>query len=469
MADWAREQMTTWARERGLEFREEGLLAPTNPVLSAALGAGSHRAGIVTQYSGRSVTSVGGFTKRPERLTLNLCSGRLPGDVDGVVAHHIHLVRDLHGDEGSWDFLPHTVVVVHIGEAVRAFRDVKRRPDGVLVADPSEDSESLTRHVAGGPLAEALGYLGADVELSLHDGWLCISAPHVWSDPNRLDWMCHAAARFVAGVRRAVAAQPSLDHESPLPPPRDNDRTPWMEDGLVMVDFPEPPPSVEMAVAAYADRLRPASRARGRKAGLIALVVSVVALVLFAAIDLIALAFGVPGVLVLAGIVFEIVVFLPFTIRAAWKAGREFGEDDLSFRSRHLGLEAFSRGYASARGLALEDRDALRHRLDPPLPGAPLRSWHGRLGATGVMGRLVLWIDRTEAGTTDYSLIAVVPPPAGEVTGIGGYAMVRQPGALVLIDRHVQGDRSAERLDALAAAAGRMALQRSDMLQGLPS
>jgi len=468
VADWARQELASWARERGLDLREEGLLAPTNPVLAAGLGAGSHRAGIVTQYSAHSLTSVGGFTKRPERITLNLCSGRLPGGVDGVLAHHIHLVQDLR-EQGTWDFLPHTVVVVHIPEAVRAFRDVTRRHDGSLVADPPEDGDALARHVAGGPLAEALGHLGEDVDLSLHDGWLCISVSQVWSDAARLDWLCHAAARFVAGVRSAVAAQPALDHERPLPPPRDNPATPWMEDGLLAVDWPEPPPSVEAGVAAYADGLRPASRSRGRKAGLIALVASVVALVLFAALDAIALAFGVPPEFVLAGIFFEIVVFLPWTVRAAWKAGREFGEDDLSFRSRHLGLEAFSRGYATARGLAQEDRDELRRRLDPPLPGAPLRSWHGRLGATGVPGRLVMWIDRSEGGTTDYSLLAVVPPPAGEVTGIGGYGVTRTSNALVLIDRHVEGDRSAARLDALAAAAGRTALQRRDMLQGLPT
>ena len=450
MPDWARQDIEKWARERGLAFQEKGLLAPTNPVLREGLGAGSHRAGMIVQWSEHSMTATGGFTKRPERGTENLASGRLPGGVDGVLAHHYYLAEALRGEHGTWNALPHTVVVVHIPEAVRAFRHVKTRPEG-LAADPPQDQELLVRHVLGGPLAEALGHLGPDLDVDLQDGWLCISVDQVWSDPNRLDWMCHAAARFADGVRRAIASLPALEHERPLPPPRADDQARWVEEGMERIDWTEPPASVAAARAAYEEAYRGESRARGRKAGLIALIAVLVMSILFAAVDAIALLFGVPLGLVVAAAVFEVVVFLPWTVRSALKAGREFGQDDLAFRSGQYALEAFALGYARSRGMTQEDRDEVRHRLDPPLPGAPLRSWHGPLGGPdGPPGRLIMWIDRTEAGPSRYALVAVAD-------GV----LLKEPVA--------DTDRSAARLDALAARARDAVLQNRDVLQDLPS
>ena len=447
MPDWARKAISDWALERGLAFEEQGLLAPTNPVLRHGLGEGPHRAGMVTQFTAHSMTSTGGFTKRAERGTENICRGKLPGGEEGVLAHHWYLVDGLRGEHGSWNAFPHTVVVVHLPEAVRAFRDVKSTDAG-LAADPATDQELLDRYVAGGPLSEALGYL-PDVKVDLHDGWLCLSVSQVWSDAARLDWMCHAAARFAAGVRRAVASLPELDHERPLPPPRDTEQARWIDEGMRAIDWPEPPGSVAAATAAYAEKLRPASRARGRKAGMIALGALVVASILFAAIDGIALLFGVSPAAVVAMAVFEVVVFLPFTVHAALKAGREFGQDDLAFRSRMFGLEAFARGYAASRGMTQEDRDELRHRLPPPRPGAPLRSWHGRLGGPeGPPGRLVMWIDRTEAGPSRYALVAVAD-------------------GVVLTEPVADTDRSAARLDAIAARARDAVLQNRGVLHDL--
>src|SRR5215217_3561608 len=326
MPDWAREELQKWARDRGLTFQEKGLLAPTNPVLQRGLGLGDHRAGMVVQWSAHSMTSTGGFTKRPERGTENLCSGKLPGGAEGVLAHHYYLVEGLRGEHGSWSALPHTVVVVHIPEAVRAFRDVKTRPEG-LAADPPADQELLVRHVLGGPLAEALGHLGHDVDLDLHDGWLCISIDQVWSHPNQLDWMCHTVSRFADGVRRAVAAQPELDHGRPLPPPPSDQHMLFIEEGMRDLQWTEPPESVGAATRAYADKVRPASRARGRKVGVLALLALLVFSLLFAAIDGIALLFGIPLGVVVAGAIFEVVVFLPWTVWSALKAGKEYGED----------------------------------------------------------------------------------------------------------------------------------------------
>ena len=69
-------------------------------------------------------------------------------------------------------------------------------------------------------------------------------------------------------------------------------------------------------------------------------------------------------------------------------------------------------GHARSRGLREEDRDDLRYRLEPPLVLAPLRAWHWPLGGLdGPPGRLVVWIDRPEIGTSNYALLALVADP----------------------------------------------------------
>ena len=85
MSDWGREAMEAWARERGLVFEGEGLFPAATALLREGLGAGSHRAGVIVKETAHSLTSVGGFSKKPERHTMNIARGRLPGGIDGAV------------------------------------------------------------------------------------------------------------------------------------------------------------------------------------------------------------------------------------------------------------------------------------------------------------------------------------------------------------------------------------------------
>lgn len=237
------------------------------------------------------------------------------------------------------------------------------------------------------------------------------------------------------------------------------------------MEWAEPPADVAQAKAAYAHVLRSRSRRQGRKASAVAMAAVFLCFVLLALLDFAALAIGIPLPLVIAGIAFELVVLLPVGLVAAARAGRALGASRLEHASSQFGLAAFASGYAASRGLREEDREELRHRLDPPLPGAPLRAWHGPLGGPdGPVGRLVIWIDRTELGTTRYALLAAVPDPGGDLPATPGpYRVARSGGTLVLIEPVDAAGRSAAALDAIASAARYVSLQERDMLQAQPT
>src|SRR4051795_12943265 len=107
---WGQDALQAYAQQHGLTFEGEGLLPAATPFLRRGLGAGEHRAGVIVKETTHSVSSVGGLSKKPERHTMNITRGRLPGGLDGLVCHHFHLeYRDSGGDRGErWDGVPHT-------------------------------------------------------------------------------------------------------------------------------------------------------------------------------------------------------------------------------------------------------------------------------------------------------------------------------------------------------------------------
>src|SRR3954467_3672214 len=102
MSDWGREAMEAWARERGLAFEGEGLFPAATHLLREGLGAGTHRAGVIVSELPNSITSVGGLSKKPERHTMNIVRGHLPGGIDGAIGHHFHLEYRTTGENDSW-------------------------------------------------------------------------------------------------------------------------------------------------------------------------------------------------------------------------------------------------------------------------------------------------------------------------------------------------------------------------------
>src|SRR5215211_4204605 len=194
MTDRWRESMAGWADERGLDFEDAGLLPPWSRTLAAGLGAGEHRAGLVIERTKHSITSVGGFKKRPERSTHHICRGRLPGGLDGLVAHHLHLYLDSDPEGQSWKATPDTVVVCElrgkpmppdakVGRVVDLSdgsgpppqpRSSEERGGYRWKADPAEDP-ALLRELLGAGLDAAIAAAPAGTTVELRYGALCVS------------------------------------------------------------------------------------------------------------------------------------------------------------------------------------------------------------------------------------------------------------------------------------------------------
>lgn len=103
------EGMRAFAARHGLRYERTGLLPPASEHLTGGIGRGVRRAGIrkVERRTklGREwiVTTTRGLAKRPERFSENLCSGTLPGGLEGTLAHHGFLAyeQDRSGGDGA--------------------------------------------------------------------------------------------------------------------------------------------------------------------------------------------------------------------------------------------------------------------------------------------------------------------------------------------------------------------------------
>jgi hypothetical protein len=152
--------LASWARHHRLRHDDAGTLPPATPRLRASLGIGSRRA------LGESPV------EHPATLTTDICAGRLPGGVEGVVAHRSHVAEDRCQRGGrEWAAWTATVVLVNLGCAGRA--------------------------------ASAPASPGCEVELE--DGYLCVSAGRELTEPAELDELCRTAAT-IARIVRATAS-----------------------------------------------------------------------------------------------------------------------------------------------------------------------------------------------------------------------------------------------------------------------
>lgn len=490
MIDGAKDTMQSWAAARGLRFEREGLLPPVTESLRAGLGAGEHRSGFVTKDEGGVFSARGGFTKRPERSTWNLCSGRLPGGVDGVVAHHVHLATRSDSDGGeSWYAFPRTVVFAMLPDGARAVRWLTGKPGGLgtvtalatvslgrkttepvapvpswrqeidgigWTATPAEDPARL--ELIARPATAALAAAPASTRVELYDGALAVVARGVIDDPQQLDALCAVAAAVASAVATIVASEPALDPAVAVGAPARDARQEWLDTGVRHVTWSSPPASVDAAQAAYREVADRGAKRRGVrwKVRLIALVAILIGIALWSGIDA-AFILAFPDyegeLLVLLAI--TLFIFVPLGIRAAWQAGGEVHADEVSSRGLPWGLEAFVREYAAAHGLTVEDPVRFRHRFRSPIAGIPMRVMHGDLG--GTRGWLALWADDTMPQRR-HLLVAVVPAPEGAETVVaGGYGAHVRDGLLVLAEEVPASERSAARLDALRAAAAHAA------------
>src|SRR3954447_14382780 len=161
---WGRDALEAYARQHGLTFEGEGLLPAATDFLRRGLGAGEHRAGVIVKETAHSVSSTGGLSKKPERHTMNITRGRLPGGLEGLIAHHFHLEYRSSGGEGghNWLVVPHTVVFAYVPEAARVARELK-------VTEPGNISVGAVINLSGDEVGgDVLGTAGGEHV----DGWV---------------------------------------------------------------------------------------------------------------------------------------------------------------------------------------------------------------------------------------------------------------------------------------------------------
>lgn len=479
------EALREYAAARGLAYEEEGLLPPIASPLREALGVGSKLAGLLTRDGPHGYTAKGGFTRRPERHTFNLCRGTLPGGVEGVLAHHQHLEERSTSDGSTWVAAVDTVLVARLPERSRAVCELRAFPGGggsmqalfsfdvpsgdAPLVMPGADEVTVTRGshtfrlapaedaatvdaLAGPDVLQALAHAPADTQVELVDGVLCVWARGIIEDDATLDAIAGVGVAIAAAVRATVARHGELDPARPLPAPPVTTRQQWLDAGVARVDWPQPPASVDDARRAYEPHVSERAARSGGRARLWILVAGLVLTFLWCVGTLIVWKlFG--DDLTLVGIPIGIVYGLYKTVRVAWESGGETAAGEVQSQAWPWGLEAFARGYARARGLTPEDPDALRHTLASPLAGKPLRAMHGDLGG-GVRGHVALWRDWANDA---HWIVAVVPAPAGPVEAAPPYAATVTGASLVVGRQVTQDERSAAQLDALIAEARRLA------------
>ncbi|MEA2442638.1 MAG: hypothetical protein QOH76_4062 [Thermoleophilaceae bacterium] len=334
MSIWGEEALQAWAIERGLRFEGEGLFPAVTSLLREGLGAGQHRAGLVVSETAHSLTSVGGFSKKPERHTANICRGRLPGGIDGAVGHHFHLEYRHTGGEGDgdeWLAVPHTVVLAYVQAGACVARELKLQEPEVWSTDPPEspdDIHEMTQHAN-----EALAAAPAGTSVEMRDGSICVAAHGVIEDGATLDSLCRVAAAVADGARHVAARYAPLDPTAPtgaqvLPP-----ELQWVEPMVDQISWPEPPPSVPAAMAAYAGLHGDYHRETSRTVSMFAIVALFVGGLIWFGIDsLLAVAFNMPFEAVVGAVIG--ICGAPVAIRAALRTGRETADEGVAARSR---------------------------------------------------------------------------------------------------------------------------------------
>lgn len=481
-----------WARDRGLDHRAGGLLAPLTPRLRRGLGVGTRKA-YRAEPGSRWSTIFDRDEKRPERGSHDICRGTLPGGLEGLLAHHTHLVEHSDEDGCRWEAVTATVVVADLRDAARAVGTVsagartpmralagvgRRRassdPTRTMVEPPATREvrdgrtwtltpaeDATTLELLAGGSSRALAEAPGGVEVEIEYGVLCVWVGRELTDAAELDALCRAASAVALGARAVAVRNPPLAAEYPAVAPAPTDRRRWIEAGVATVEWPAPPADVPEAVAAYERVVR--GRAR-RVGGLIALALLVLALAGSAAAIWIGLKTGMAAGGAITGI-FAAVLFAGI-VRSVSRAGREIARDEIDARARPWGFEAFVRGYAATRGMTREDPDAVRRRLVSPLRGRALAALHGRLGGC-VDGHLLIWLEPGAGTPARQWLLAVVAAP-GRVPAPPAPFQAQVSGDMLVVGVPVdERDRSAAALDRLAAVAGSLATSTDPAIEAI--
>ena len=484
------DSLQEWANERGLAFQPEDTLLPVTERLKLGVGVGEHRASHRTVSDRGTVRTTGSNKKRPERETLGLCQGVLPGGLDGEVGHHVHLIDQGKGVEDRYLAVTDTIVfaelphrarpVFHLGGRKSGDLDIKvgmsvggksademASPlDGVIPAPhgrveaggmnwtsfPAEPDERI-RRLASGATRELDGLPVDRIEVEYECGILAVWVKGlVLTDGESLDRLCRFASALADGLGEVTDSSPPPGIDELLPLAAPDRRDEWVSAGVDLVEWDEPPVSIVAAQERYKKDVKPKATRTGWS------VYGIVATVLFLFGVLIA-AGGLAFSLLTDQLPFGLALFIAVIAiaggalaanRIALEAGQDAMDDRLSSSSTPWGIEAFARGYAGHSGLARENIDELRHRVAVPFNGRPQITWQGEL-SPGTNGHLSVWIDATgEAASPRFYLLAVTAPTGGGSPA--GFESVEVDGLRLTWQQVTTVQRAVHRLDQLRQA-----------------
>lgn len=484
------EALKLWAEARGLAWKAEDTLPPVTERLRMGLGVGAHRASYrETSDRGMTVTT-GSMRKKPERETVGVSTGMLPGGLDGKLGHHVHLSHRGAGAEDRYLAHTDTVVYAHLGTRAMPVFHLEGRPAGpadvkagitiggtaaemsgpldeVVPAPkgleeaggfqwtsfPAEPDERV-RRIASGATRFLDGVPHERIRVEYECGELAVWARGVaLTNETELDQLCRFASALAAGLVDVADSSPALEPDRPLPLPEPDARAKWTREGAALVDWEQPPVSVVAAQERYKDDVRPRATRTGWKVyGIVAVVLflcSVLVAVASLGISLAVKEYPMPIAIMVA------VISVGAGAIAANRIGLQTGQgaldDRLAASAIPWGIEAFAQGYARHAGLVVEDHEELRRHLAVPIDGRPQIAWQGEL-APGVPGHLSSWIDATDSPRPPrfYLLAATaatgVPAPAG-------FRAEEGEGLRVVWQEVTSVQRATHRLDQLRRAA----------------
>lgn len=451
--------MAAWAQQQGLRYERYGILPKVSELLSAGHTAADSNAWAEEKLGVQIPDTSGGI---PARWAENLCTGSLPGRLEGTLAHYTYRWRV---DDG-WKSESWTVVLARVLDGIRVARDMEARPDWGTVIDfereygpeykeiehkgltwkaPVEEDETIVR--------QAVDAVPPDRHYSLREGMVVVAEHGIKTDREELYQLCLAAAAFADGLHRVAREQRPLRPGDALPEPRSTPYRDWAEAGAAKVQWRDPPPDLDSAATGYAQVARqdPQVARRARRGRRIILGIFGAIALFGGAISYASTSATGAGAALAVG-VFGFAVLMLIGIVLARFAGRGAGEGEAQFRREVWGLAAFANEYARSRGMYLEDPDEFRRRFPMPVPGSPQRVMRGELPG-GAEGRVVLWRDRNVGKFVNMAIVAA--PPAGAQAPYT--ATPADGGWLVVTEQVERSGRTVARLDAVAAEAARLA------------
>lgn len=482
-----------WAESHGLAWQPEATLAPVTERLRLGLGIGPRRASWRVT-SDRGVTTISGsMRKKPERETVGVTKGRLPGGLEGSLGHHVHLIDQGPGTEDRYLAITDTVVfaelslrarpVFHLEGRQAADRDEKgaitigktaptemKGPldhvvppaKGVEAAGGMEwtsfpaEPDERTRRIGSGATRFLDGLPVDRIQVEYECGKLAVWVKgRTLTDPGSLDQFCRFASTLAADLTGTADSSPALELDKVLPLPEPDARESWVREGADLVDWEEPPVSIVAAQERYKKDVKPKATRTGWK------VYGIVAAVLFFFSVLVALASLGASLLtdqlpLGLGVMVAMVSVAGGALAAnkvALLAGQEALDDRLVSSATPWGIEAFAVGYARHAGLVREDHDELRRRLEVPFNGRPQIAWQGEL-ASGIPGHLSSWIDATNTPEPPRFYLLAVTAANGSATPPGYQS--REAGGQRLTWQEVTSvQRAVHRLDQLRDTAAK--------------